>query len=84
MTPQPGESNRTFSKIFIVSAAIFMIIYGAHTGLYSMEGARYLAAGVAAGALLSYTRLKGWMFISALIVGNAVMAGLINSFSTIV
>lgn len=84
MTPQPGESNRTFSKIFIVSAAIFMILYGAHTGMYSMEGARYLAAGVAAGALLSYTKIKGWMFICALVVGNAVMAGLINSFSSMV
>ena len=84
MTPQSGESNRTFSKIFIVSAAIFMILYGAHTGLYGMEGARYLAAGVAAGALLSYSKLKGWMFISALVIGNAVMAGLINSFSTLV
>lgn len=84
MTPQSGESNRTFSKIFIVSAVIFMILYGAQTGLYSMEGARYLAAGVAAGALLSYTRLRGWMFISALVVGNAVMAGLVNSFSTLV
>lgn len=84
MTPQSGESNRIFSKIFIVSAAIFMILYGAQTGLYSMEGARYLAAGIAAGALLSYTRLKGWMFISALVVGNAVMAGLVNSFGTMV
>lgn len=84
MTPQSGESNRTFSKIFIVSAAIFMILYGAQTGLYSMEGARYLAAGVAAGALLSFTRIKGWMFIPALVLGNAVMAGLINSFSPLV
>lgn len=84
MTPQSGESNRTFSKIFIVSAAIFMILYGAQTGLYSMEGARYLAAGVAAGALLSLTRIKGWMFIPALVLGNAVMAGLINSFSPLV
>lgn len=84
MTPQTGESNRTFSKIFIVSAAIFMIIYGAHAGMYSMEGAKYLAAGVAAGALLSYTRIKGWMFIPAVMIGNVVMAGLINSFSALV
>jgi hypothetical protein len=84
MTPPTGESNRTFSKIFIVAAAIFMILYGAHTGLYSMEGARYLAAGIAAGALLSYTKIKGWLFIPALMIGNAVMAGLINSFSSLV
>jgi branched-subunit amino acid transport protein len=84
MTPQTGESNRTFSKIFIVSAAIFMIIYGAHAGMYSMEGAKYLAAGVAAGALLSYTRIKGWMFIPAVMIGNVIMAGLINSFSALV
>ena len=84
MTPQSGESNRTFSKIFIVSAAIFMLLYGAQSGLYSMEGARYLAAGVAVGTLLSYTKIKGWMFFPALVIGNAVMAGLINSFSPLV
>jgi hypothetical protein len=83
MTPHPGESNRTFSKIFIVAAAIFMILYGAQSGMYSMEGARYLAAGVAAGALISFTRIKGWMFLPAIVIGNAVMAGLINSFSSL-
>ncbi|HYD33519.1 MAG TPA: hypothetical protein VEA39_03025 [Methylophilaceae bacterium] len=84
MTPQSGESNRTFSKIFVVTAVIIMILYGAHSGMYSMEGARYLAAGVAAGALLSYTKIKGWMFLPAIIIGNAVMAGLMNSFSSLV
>lgn len=84
MTPQTGESNRIFSKIFVVAAVIFMILYGAHSGMYSMEGARYLAAGVAAGALLSFTKIRGWMFLPAIVLGNAVMAGLINSFSSLV
>lgn len=84
MTPQTGESNRTFSKIFLIAAAIFMILYGAHSGMYSMEGARYIAAGIAAGALLSFTKIKGWLFIPALVVGNAVMAGLVHSFSPLI
>lgn len=84
MTPQAGESNRIFSKIFVVAAVIFMIIYGAYSGMYSMEGARYLAAGVAAGALLSFTKIRGWKFFPAIVAGNVVMAGLINSFSSLV
>jgi len=81
MTPQTGENHRVFSKIFLIAAAIFMILYGAQSGMYSMEGAKYLAAGIAAGALLSFTKIKGWLFIPALVIGNAVMAGLIHSFS---
>jgi hypothetical protein len=84
MTPQTGESNRAFSKFFIVAAVIFMILYGAQSGMYSMEGAKYLAAGVAAGALLSFSKIKGWLFLPAIIIGNAVMAGLIHSFSPLV
>lgn len=81
MTPQTGESNRTFSKIFLVAAAMFMVLYGAQAGMYSMEGARYIASGIAVGVLLSFTKIKGWLFLPALVIGNAVMAGLINSFS---
>jgi hypothetical protein len=84
MTPQTGESSNLFAKIFLIIAAVTLILYGARSGMYSLEVAQYLAAGIAAGALISFTRIKGWLFIPAIVVGNAVMAGLIHSFSSLI
>jgi hypothetical protein len=89
MTPQPGDTGPgdtglTFSKILFVAMAIFLVLYGSRSGMYDLEGAKYLAAGIAAGVLLSFTKIRGWKFIPAVMLGNAVMAGLINGFSSLI
>ncbi len=87
MTPQAtgeSKSNNLFAKIFLITAAIILILYGARSGMYTLEVAQYLAAGIAAGALISFTKIRGWMFIPAIVLGNALMAGLIHSFSSLV